>query len=48
VNRQSIKEIWNGKLAVYRELHQQGKWEKLPKLCRDCKDWQSTYSETIQ
>jgi len=46
-NKQSIKEIWNSGLAVYRELHKEGRWDKLPPLCRDCRDWQSTYSEMI-
>jgi uncharacterized Fe-S cluster-containing radical SAM superfamily protein len=47
-NTQTIKELWDGKLAEYRSMHREGRWSELPAMCRDCMDWQSTYSETIE
>jgi len=41
VNKQSIKEIWNGKLKELRQLHISKRFEELPEICRYCKDWQS-------
>ena len=43
----SIKEVWNGQLAEYRAMHKEHRFSELPALCRDCRDWQSAYSETI-
>ncbi|MFA6030752.1 MAG: radical SAM protein [Elusimicrobiota bacterium] len=43
--RRSLKEIWNGKLARLREHHLRGRWSKLPKLCADCRDWQSARAD---
>ncbi|ABR30373.1 hypothetical protein SU69_02600 [Thermosipho melanesiensis] len=48
VNKQSIKEIWNTTLKEFRLNHLEGKWDKLPKLCRNCKDWQSSYASYIE
>lgn len=45
VKNQSIRELWVGKLKDYRTMHKQGKFDELPKLCRDCRDWQSAYAE---
>ncbi len=47
-NKQSLKELWDGRLAEYRAMHKEGRWDKLPEMCRECRDWQSTYSETIE
>lgn len=41
----SIKELWAGKLKEYRTMHQEGRFNELPELCRECRDWQSTYAE---
>lgn len=46
-NKQTIKELWNRQLAEYRAMHKNGQWDKLPEMCRNCMDWQSTYSETV-
>jgi len=48
VNKQSIKEIWNGQLAAYRTMHKEHRFGELPEMCRDCMDWQSTYSEMAE
>lgn len=47
-NVMSIKDLWNDKLTQYRELHKKGRFDKLPQMCYECKDWQSTYSEIIE
>ncbi len=47
-NKSSIKELWNGKLAEYRAMHREHRFNELPVMCRDCRDWQSAYSETIE
>jgi len=47
-NEQSIRELWNGKLAEYRKIHREYRWDELPEMCRECKDWQSAYSETVK
>lgn len=44
-NRQSLKEIWNGRLQELRYLHISKRFEELPELCRDCKDWQSARAD---
>jgi len=46
-NIQSIKELWDSKLAEYRAMHREGRWGELPEMCQYCRDWQSTYSETV-
>jgi radical SAM protein with 4Fe4S-binding SPASM domain len=45
VSKNSIKEIWNGKLKELRGLHKAKFFEDLPDHCRDCKDWQSARSD---
>jgi len=45
VNKNTIKEIWNGKLKELRNLHEAGRYEELPPNCRDCRDWQSARSD---
>lgn len=45
VKTQTIKEIWEDKLAAYREMQLTGKFDELPDFCKNCKDWQSCYSE---
>jgi thioredoxin len=46
VTKQSIKEIWMNGHKRIRELHLRGEWDKLPELCRNCRDWQCARSET--
>jgi pyruvate-formate lyase-activating enzyme len=41
----SIRELWSGKLKEYRQMHKDGRFDELPKLCRECRDWQSAYAE---
>ncbi|MBI5625531.1 MAG: radical SAM protein [Elusimicrobia bacterium] len=45
VTERSLKEVWNGSLKAIRDLHQDGQWEKLPKVCARCRDWQSARAE---
>ncbi len=45
VNRQSLKEIWDGKLKELREHHVLGRFHALPENCRDCKDWQAARAD---
>ncbi len=48
VKSNSIKELWAGKLKEYRKMHLDGEYDNLPKLCRECRDWQSAYAEFIK
>lgn len=41
----TIKEVWAGDLKVYRDMHNEGRFNELPQMCRECKDWQSAYAE---
>ncbi len=45
INKQSLYEIWNGKLKNLRNYHKQGEFDKLPSFCRDCSDWQSARAD---
>lgn len=45
INYQTIEEVWNGKLKEFRQNQLNGRWDILPIMCRNCKDWQSGYSE---
>lgn len=45
INKETIKSVWNGRLKEIRQMHQKGKFDKLPFPCKDCKDWQSARAE---
>jgi radical SAM protein with 4Fe4S-binding SPASM domain len=45
VNEESLRKIWNGGLKKVRQLHISKNFEDLPKICRDCKDWQSARAD---
>lgn len=47
VRKNTIKELWQGKLKEYRRLHQEGRFGELPGMCRECPDWQSGYADFI-
>jgi radical SAM protein with 4Fe4S-binding SPASM domain len=47
VNKQTISEIWNTTLAMNRSFHKNRQWNKLPDICRNCRDWQSARSEYV-
>ncbi len=47
-NQQTIKELWGGGLAEYRAMHRELRFAELPVMCRKCRDWQSSYSETVE
>ncbi|MBI4619837.1 MAG: radical SAM protein [Desulfobacterales bacterium] len=41
VNKQSLKEVWNGSLKELRQMHISKRFRGLPENCRNCRDWQS-------
>ncbi len=45
VREQSLEAIWNGPLRELRELHRQRRFDELPTICRECRDWQSARAE---
>jgi MoaA/NifB/PqqE/SkfB family radical SAM enzyme len=47
VRTQSIKEVWQAKLKEYRTMHKEERFVELPKLCRECSDWQSAYADFV-
>lgn len=44
-NTSTLKELWEGQLGQYRQMHKEGRFQELPPMCRDCRDWQSGYAE---
>lgn len=47
IKTHSIKKIWNTSLKEFRLKHLEKKWSELPDLCKNCKDWQSSYASYI-
>ncbi len=45
VNDGTIRGIWNGPLKELRRLHLEGRYDELPGICRDCRDWQSARAD---
>jgi len=45
VNKNSLKEIWNGTLKEFRMLHLSRRFDQLPAHCRNCRDWQSARAD---
>lgn len=45
VNQHSLKDIWNGPLKVLRKLHHERRFDELPAICRNCRDWQSARAD---
>jgi radical SAM protein with 4Fe4S-binding SPASM domain len=45
VNTSSLKEIWNGKMKELRQLHLSKRFDELPEICRNCRDWQSARAD---
>lgn len=45
VTKQSLKEIWNGKLKKMRKLHILKNFDQLPINCKNCRDWQSARAD---
>jgi len=45
ITKQTLKEVWNGKLRELRDLHNAGLYQQLPENCRDCRDWQSARAD---
>jgi MoaA/NifB/PqqE/SkfB family radical SAM enzyme len=45
VKEHTLREIWNGPLRELRALHLAQKFDELPGICRDCRDWQSARAD---
>lgn len=45
VNEKSLKEIWNTSLKRFRGHHLSSRWDALPEVCRNCRDWQSARAD---
>jgi MoaA/NifB/PqqE/SkfB family radical SAM enzyme len=43
----SLKDVWQGTLKKYRDMHKTYRFDELPDMCRECRDWQSAYSEYV-
>lgn len=48
VKNSSLRQVWHEKLREYRKMHLEGRFEELPEVCRNCKDWQSAYAEFFE
>lgn len=45
VNKNTLAKIWNGSLHTLRICQLEGQFGKLPKICRECRDWQSARAD---
>jgi radical SAM protein with 4Fe4S-binding SPASM domain len=45
VNQQSLKSVWNTTLKKLRHHHIEQRWDALPEVCRNCRDWQSARAD---
>jgi len=45
VNDETLDSVWNGRLKEIRRLHTEGRFDSLPPVCRDCRDWLSARAE---
>lgn len=45
VNKNSLKEVWNGELKKLRRYNIEKRWQDLPSHCSNCRDWQSARAE---
>lgn len=43
----TIKEVWQAQLRQYRTMHREHRFEELPRMCRECADWQSGYADFV-
>jgi len=48
INKESIKDVWKGKLKEIRNLHLEKKFNLLPHPCKDCLDWQAACAEFVE
>ncbi len=48
ITKQTLREVWNGRLKENRSYHQNKQWDTLPEICKNCKDWQSARSDYIK
>lgn len=45
VKKETIRDVWNGRLKKLRNAHQNRQFELLPDMCSQCRDWQSARSD---
>lgn len=45
INKNSIRDVWNGGLKKLRQLHLEKQFNELPDICRNCRDWQSARAD---
>lgn len=45
ITKESMKSVWQGAMKELRVMHQTRGFDRLPVMCRDCKDWQSARSD---
>ncbi|HIJ60158.1 MAG TPA: radical SAM protein [Nitrospirae bacterium] len=48
INKETLKSVWQNQLKELRTLHLEHRYNELPPMCRDCKDWQSARSDYYQ
>lgn len=47
LKHQTISEIWNTGHKQFRQIHLDERWQDLPKVCRQCLDWQTTVRQYL-
>jgi len=47
VSKDSLAAVWMGNLKTIRRLHEEGKYDMLPELCKNCGDWQAACAEFL-
>ena len=45
INKNSIRDVWNDGLKKLRQLHLEKRFNELPDICRNCRDWQSARAD---
>lgn len=45
VTQDSLKSIWTSSLKSLRTAHLESRWQDLPRVCRECRDWQSARAD---
>ena len=45
VTKETLKHVWQNQLKALRKLHIEDRYNELPPMCRDCRDWQSARAD---
>jgi len=48
VRESSLFDLWYGKHKQFREIHIRKEWDRLPKVCASCMDWQTHERQYIE